>query len=61
MADVSVRGRSGWLVRRRRSEYRTGTSLGCQPASTGRVHAKYGEEEIRAFSDHLKAIAPERR
>ena len=53
----------GLVVRpvRPRAEYRPGVSLGQQPASTRRVHAKYSEHEIRQFSDRLKAIAPERR
>ena len=40
---------------------RSGVSLAHQPASTHRVHSKYGAREIRDFTDKIKDVRPEDR
>jgi hypothetical protein len=42
-------------------EYRAGVSLRQQPASTKRVHGKYGRDELASFVAEVKDIEPERR
>jgi uncharacterized protein len=43
------------------NEWRPGLSLASRPASTGRVHLSYGQDDITAFSARLCDIAPDER
>jgi hypothetical protein len=53
----------GFVARpiRPRTEWRPGLSTAKRPPSTERVHLSYSVEEVAAFSERLRAIAPEQR
>ena len=46
---------------RPKTEWRAGVSLGHQPASEKRVHLKYSQADVRAFSALVRDISPEER
>jgi uncharacterized protein len=63
LANVCPNCGGGFAARpiRPAREWRVGVSLGKQPASTQRVHLKYGLEDIAAHSRRVRDIPPEQR
>ena len=63
LANVCPNCGGGFAARpiRPKQEWRPGVSIQKQPASTQRVHLKYGLEDIAAHSRAIRDIPPEQR
>jgi len=61
--DVCPNCGGGFVARpiRPKTEYRSGTGLEHQPASTQRVHSRYSRAQIREFADGIRHIPAARR
>jgi uncharacterized protein len=63
LSDVCPNCGGGFAPRpiRPTRSWRSGLSLAERPASTKRVHLSYSRDEVREFSERIRAILPARR